>query len=113
MQLQQHFATDPMGPKSHEVPVRDRENSGTLSIATEPLFPVTRSPIDAIEEFLKTESAGGLCLMGATIIALVVANCPLGVYYAGLLNLHVEVRIGTFAIAKPLILWINDGLMAV
>jgi len=63
--------------------------------------------------FLKLESASGLCLMGAAALALVVANSPLAVHYQALLNLPVEVRLGKFEIAKPLLLWINDGLMAV
>ena len=51
--------------------------------------------------------------MAAAVLALVIANSPLAVYYAGLLNLPLEIRIGTFGIAKPILLWINDGLMAV
>jgi len=49
----------------------------------------------------------------ATVLALVVANAPLRAYYDSLLDLPLEIRIGTFGIAKPLLLWINDGLMAV
>jgi NhaA family Na+:H+ antiporter len=51
--------------------------------------------------------------MMATVLALVVAHSQLAVYYAALLDLPFEIRIGTFSIAKPLLLWINDGLMAV
>ncbi len=51
--------------------------------------------------------------MAAAVLALVVANSPLTVYYAALLDLPLEIRVGTFGIAKPLLLWINDGLMAV
>ena len=40
-------------------------------------------------------------------------DSPLAVYYQALLDLPLEVRIGTFGISKPLLLWINDGLMAV
>lgn len=64
-------------------------------------------------EFLRLESAGGLLLMGAAALAMIVANSPLAVYYDLLLDLSVEVRVGTFEIDKPLLLWINDGLMAV
>jgi len=48
----------------------------------------------------------------AAIVAMVVANSPLAAIYASLIELPVEIRVGTFQIAKPLLLWINDGLMA-
>ena len=51
--------------------------------------------------------------MAAAVLALVVANSPLAASYAALLDLPLEIRIGTFGIAKPLLLWVNDGLMAV
>jgi len=51
--------------------------------------------------------------MGAAALALLAANSPLSNYYNLLLEVPVEVRIGNLEIAKPLILWINDGLMAV
>ena len=46
-------------------------------------------------------------------LAIIVANSPLEPYYALLLNTPVEIRVGALEIAKPLLLWINDGLMAV
>jgi NhaA family Na+:H+ antiporter len=51
--------------------------------------------------------------MIAAVLALLVANSPLARGYAGLLDITLEVRLGAFGIAKPLLLWINDGLMAV
>lgn len=66
-----------------------------------------------ISNFLKLESAGGLLLMLAAAVAIVLANTPLLAYYELLLSTPVEVRIGALHIAKPLLLWINDGLMAV
>jgi Na+:H+ antiporter, NhaA family len=67
----------------------------------------------ALHDFLHLEAAGGLCLMATAVIAMLVANSPLAAYYAKLLDLPVEIRIGTFYIAKPLLLWVNDGQMAV
>lgn len=64
-------------------------------------------------EFLKKESAGGIILMTAALLAIILANSPAFGVYQGLLQLPVAVQIGTFSIAKPLLLWINDGLMAV
>jgi Na+:H+ antiporter, NhaA family len=66
-----------------------------------------------VVNFLKLESAGGILLILAAILALVFANSPLNAYYELLLSVPVELRIGTFEVAKPLLLWINDGLMAV
>ncbi len=66
-----------------------------------------------IAKFLRLESAGGLVLMFAAALALACANSPLRSTYALILETRVEVRIGSFEIAKPLLLWINDGLMAV
>ena len=66
-----------------------------------------------LRDFLRLEASGGLILMAAAVLALAAANSPLSTYYAALLDLPLEIRIGTFEIAKPLLLWINDGLMAV
>ena len=63
--------------------------------------------------FFKLESAGGILLMIATVLAIVFANTPLQKYYSLLLETPVELRIGALEIAKPLLLWINDGLMAI
>jgi NhaA family Na+:H+ antiporter len=67
----------------------------------------------AIRDFLRLETASGIILVGSAVAAMIVANSPLSGLYASLIDLPVEIRIGTFEIAKPLLLWINDGLMAV
>lgn len=66
-----------------------------------------------ITSFFKLESASGIILMFAAVLAIILANSPLQSYYALLLDTPVEIRVGAFEIAKPLLLWINDGLMAV
>jgi Na+:H+ antiporter, NhaA family len=66
-----------------------------------------------LREFLRLEAAGGLVLMMAAALALIVANSPLADSYATFLRLPFEIRLGTAGLAKPLLLWINDGLMAV
>lgn len=65
------------------------------------------------QRFLKKESASGILLMIAAISAIIIANTPLNNIYDDLLEVPVEVRVGALHIAKPLILWINDGLMAI
>ncbi|MEQ8858508.1 MAG: Na+/H+ antiporter NhaA [Pseudomonadales bacterium] len=68
--------------------------------------------LKAIQDFLKLEAASGVLLVFAAILALIVANSPLNVFYEALITLPLEIRVGDFQIDKPLLLWINDGLMA-
>ena len=70
-------------------------------------------PVSAIREFFKLESAGGICLFFAAVVAIVLDNSALAPVYDALLNVPVAVKIGALEIAKPSLLWINDGLMAV
>jgi len=69
--------------------------------------------LDALRNFLKLEAAGGIVLVIAAVLAMIAANSPLSGTYDLFIELPVEVRIGPLQIAKPLLLWINDGLMAV
>jgi NhaA family Na+:H+ antiporter len=66
-----------------------------------------------IRNFLQMESAGGIILMAAAVLALIAANSPLSGYYDIFIETPVAVRVGALEIAKPLLLWVNDGLMAV
>lgn len=66
-----------------------------------------------ISTFFKLESAGGILLFISAIFAIVMANSPLSHYYDLLLSTPVAIQVGALIIAKPLLLWINDGLMAV
>ena len=67
---------------------------------------------NALTRFLQLESASGLLLIGAAVLAMTINNSPLSFLYNGLLDVPVAVQIGALQIAKPLLLWINDGLMA-
>jgi NhaA family Na+:H+ antiporter len=62
--------------------------------------------------FFQLEAASGLLLIAAAILALIINNSPLSWLYNGLLETPVVAQIGALKIAKPLLLWINDGLMA-
>jgi len=66
-----------------------------------------------IREFLEKAFAGGVLLFAAALLAVVVSNSPVDNLYDWFLNIPVEIRIGALHIAKPMLLWINDGLMAV
>lgn len=65
-----------------------------------------------LSNFLKLEAAGGLILIMAAVLALIVNNSPLAHLYQSFLDTPIQVRIGALNIAKPSLLWINDGLMA-
>lgn len=67
----------------------------------------------SLKDFIKMESAGGIVLVVSALLALLAANSPLAPFYALFLDTQVGVHVGAFAIDKPLLLWINDGLMAV
>lgn len=66
-----------------------------------------------LRDFLKQESAGGIVLIAAAVAAMIVANSPLLDTYLAVLNVPVVAGVGSVVIDKPLLLWINDGLMAV
>ena len=69
--------------------------------------------VQAMQRFLQVEASGGILLIGAAIVALLMANSPLEEFYDHFRELPVQVQVGDFGIAKPLLLWINDGLMAI
>ena len=66
-----------------------------------------------IEEFFRLEAAGGVLLVLASIVALVWANTPWRELYTDLLSVPVGVHLGALSLDKPLLLWINDALMAI
>ncbi len=65
-----------------------------------------------LKDFINKESAAGLILIAAAIMALIIANTSLSAGYQDLLNLRIAMILGDFSIDKPALLWINDGLMA-
>ena len=66
-----------------------------------------------LTNFLAQESAGGILLVSTAVLAMLIANSPFYSYYTLLIDTPVEIRIGALNLAKPLLLWVNDGLMAV
>lgn len=67
----------------------------------------------ALRDFMRLESAGGVLLLAAAVLAMLVANSPLAHIYDALLETPVAIQIGALSIDKPLLLWVNDGLMAI
>jgi len=74
---------------------------------------IKRNIITPFQKFVKIESFSGLLLLMATIIALVFANSNYGESYRSFWNINIGFTTSYFELNKPLILWINDGLMAV
>ncbi|MGE5301510.1 MAG: Na+/H+ antiporter NhaA [Acidobacteriota bacterium] len=66
-----------------------------------------------IEEFIQHESSAGIILIFVTVAALILKNSPWSEIYNAFLHTPVEIRFGALYIGKPLLLWINDGLMAI
>ncbi|MEG1556408.1 MAG: Na+/H+ antiporter NhaA, partial [Bacteroidales bacterium] len=66
-----------------------------------------------IQKFIKAESFSGFLLFFTTILALVMANSPLREIYHHIINFDIGLRFQNDEFYKPLIFWVNDGLMAV
>jgi NhaA family Na+:H+ antiporter len=70
-------------------------------------------PLTTLREFLKLESAGGVVLVLAGVAAMIAANTALAPWYHALLDVPIRVQVGSFALDKSLLIWINDLLMAI
>lgn len=80
---------------------------------TDPTLRLPSRALHALAEFFRLEAAAGIMLIAAAALALIAANSPLEAMYEAFRGLPVQVRIGELDIAKPALLWINDGLMAI
>ncbi len=67
----------------------------------------------SLREFLRLEATAGAILVFSAALALVLSNSAGAEWYLGFLELPVVVQVGALTLAKPLLLWINDGLMAI
>jgi len=74
---------------------------------------LTRKPRSAMRAFLHSEAAGGILLMGAAALAMIIANSPLAETYFHALHLETGPVLTPKLGAMTVHLWINDGLMAV
>jgi NhaA family Na+:H+ antiporter len=69
--------------------------------------------VETVRDFLRLEAASGILLLIAAALAMVAENTAAHTLYDGLLSTLVAIRVGDFEIAKPFLLWVNDGLMAI
>ncbi|MGH2582732.1 MAG: Na+/H+ antiporter NhaA [Anaerolineales bacterium] len=67
----------------------------------------------SFQEFIREQGAGGVLLLATTLIALAWANSAWAESYFELWSIPIAVGIGNWQLTKPLLMWINDGLMAV
>ncbi len=74
---------------------------------------IDRVLITPFQKFVKVESLSGILLFGATIIAMIFANTSLAPFYDSLWQYKIGIQTPDFKLIKPLILWVNDGLMAI
>lgn len=72
-----------------------------------------RTPLTLFKEFIKLESSAGIILFATAMLAMIINNTPLAYYYDSFFSTKISLSIGQFQLSKPLLLWINDGFMAV
>ena len=70
-------------------------------------------PLRFMREFIKLESAAGAILFITAMFAILIDNTPLAIYYENFFHTIIHFSIGNFKIEKPLLLWVNDGLMSI
>lgn len=71
------------------------------------------SSLARLLDFLRLEAVGGLTLVAAAAAGMIWANSPLAGLYEAMLELPISIQAGNVSLGKPLLLWINDGLMAI
>jgi NhaA family Na+:H+ antiporter len=74
---------------------------------------VKRILITPFQKFVRIESLSGILLFGATLLAVILANSPLSERFQSIWQYKIGFGTSGFTLVKPLILWINDGLMAI
>ncbi|PKN18109.1 MAG: Na+/H+ antiporter NhaA [Deltaproteobacteria bacterium HGW-Deltaproteobacteria-6] len=77
-----------------------------------PLEPLFGKIIGPFERFLRQTTAGGIVLMGMTLLTLIVASSPLGDAYRHLWEMPIRIGIGSHNMEMSLHAWVNEGLMA-
>lgn len=89
-----------------------RDPGNANKITRRPPLPLLKL-LYPFQRFFQIQAASGLILLACTVIALVWANSPFGDVYRALLNTELTVQLGSQGLTKPVLIWINDGLMAV
>ncbi len=67
----------------------------------------------SLKKFFQLQSAGGILLLLAALLAVVLNNSALSGYYDALRQIPLTFALADATLSKPLLLWVNDGLMAI
>ncbi len=86
--------------------------SATVRAGAPPPVPVDRV-LAPFREFVHLEAAGGIVLILSAIVALIWANSPWDTAYFDLWSTKLTIGVGDYSLSKALLLWVNDGLMAI
>jgi NhaA family Na+:H+ antiporter len=68
---------------------------------------------DPLNKFIKLETSGSIVLFLATVSALILANSPLSDSFLDFWKIYISINLPGLELSKPIIKWINDGLMVV
>lgn len=74
---------------------------------------IYRRALASLNAFMNMEAAGGIVLVLATVLAMLVANSGFSADYLAVLQTHFKLGFGQFALDKSVSHWINDGLMVI
>jgi NhaA family Na+:H+ antiporter len=66
-----------------------------------------------MQEFIHQSQAGGIVLLVMTVLALIVANSPLGAAYDEILHAYIGIQVGPWELKESVLHWVNDGLMVI
>ena len=69
--------------------------------------------LSPMQKFIKAESFSGILLFFSMALALILSNSPVREYFNSIWEYEIGIKSDNFTLIKPLILWINDGLMAI
>lgn len=73
----------------------------------------SKNYLNPIQKFIKSESFSGILLFISMILALILSNSPIREHFSSIWEYKIGIKSDNFTLVKPLILWINDGLMAI
>jgi len=68
---------------------------------------------DPLTKFIKLETSASIVLFSATVLAILLANSPLSDKFLSFWNSYITISLPMLELSKPIIKWINDGLMVI
>lgn len=70
-------------------------------------------PFKTLRNFIKLESSAGIILFSTALLAIIIDNSFLSIYYEKFLEFPLAIQVGPYELSKHMIHWINDGLMTI